>query len=77
MISDVVKLILQEKDSGKKYFYENLCLRWQKEKIVVSAKENEKYMVRRYNPKNYISIGHISEIIERKYCIPLCFGFRF
>ena len=77
MISDVVKLILQEKDSGRKYFYENLCLRWQKEKIVVSAREDEKYMVKRYNPKDYLSLDMLCLAIEDEYCIPLCFGFGF
>lgn len=75
MISDVVKLILQEKDSGRKYFYENLCLRWQKNKIVVSAREDEKYMVKRYNPKDYLSLDYLSEAIENDYCIVLVFNF--
>lgn len=75
MISDVVKLILQEKDSGRKYFYENLCLRWQKEKIVVSAREDEKYMVKKYNPKDYLSLDYLCEAIENDYCIVLVFNF--
>lgn len=75
MISDVVKLILQEKDSGRKYFYENLCLRWQREKIVVSAREDEKYMVNRYNPKDYLSFDYLCEAIENDYCIVLVFNF--
>lgn len=75
MISDVVRLILEEKDDSRNYYYANLCLRWKKNKIVVSAREDEKYMVKRYNPKDYLSLDYLSEAIENDYAIVLVFNF--
>lgn len=72
MISNVVRLILEEKDCSRKYYYHNLCLKWD-DGIVVSAREDESYMVNKYDIIN--SIDHISEQIENDYCIPLVFNF--
>ena len=72
MISDVVRLILEEKDGCRKYYYHNLCLKWNNG-IVVSAREDESYMVNKYDIIN--SIDHIAEQIENDYCIPLVFNF--
>lgn len=74
MISDLIRLILQEKDCSRKYYYHNLCLKWDNG-IVVSAREDESYMVKKYIINN--SIDHIAEQIENDYCIPLCYGFGF
>ena len=74
MISDIVRLILEEKDCSRKYYYYNLCFKWDNG-IVVSAREDESYMVNKYDINN--SIDHIAEAIERQYCIPLCYGFGF
>lgn len=75
MISDVVRLILEEKDDSMNYYYANLCLRWKKNKIVVSAKEDLHYMVRRFNPKDYIYFDMLCLAIDDEYAIPLVFNF--
>lgn len=73
MISDLIRLILQEKDCSRKYYYYNLCFKWNNG-IVVSAREDESYMVNKYIINN--SIDHIAEQIENDYCIPLVFNFN-
>ena len=75
MVSDIVRLILEEKDDSRNYYYANLCLRWKKNKIVVSAREDLHYMVRTFNPSYYKSIDALSEAIENVYVIPLVFNF--
>lgn len=75
MISDILRELLKEKDDSRNYYYANLCLRWKKNKIVVSAREDEKYMVKRYNPKDYSSFDMLCLAIEDEYAIPLVFNF--
>lgn len=77
MISDTVRLILEKKDDSRNYYYANLCLRWKNNKIVVSAKEDLHYMVRKFNPKDYTSFDMLCLAIEDEYCIPICYGFGF
>lgn len=72
MISDIVRLILEEKDCSRKYYYHNLCLKWNNG-IVVYAREDESYMVNKYDINN--SIDHIAEQIENDYVIVLVFNF--
>lgn len=72
MISDTVRLILEEKDCSRKYYYYNLCLKWD-DGIVVSAREDESYMVNKYDINN--SIDHIAKKIENDYVIVLVFNF--
>lgn len=75
MISDVIRELLEEKDESRIYNYYNICFRWKNGKIIGSAREDLHYMVRRFNPKDYISFDALSEEIESVYVIPLVYNF--
>ncbi len=77
-ISDVLKIMLSEKDYSKKYYFNCLCFKWgENGEIVVCAKEWESYRVKKYQLQLVSSLDELSEIIENDYCIPICFGFGF